>query len=163
MSALEGRRSRYPRKVGFHQTWSLVILEAGFHFVPERHAIVARRFIAGFGHPYDLRTGGTLEVGSRLLRIRRPTPWGQVKCRQCVKSLGRQAIRETVVRERSNLTGHRRSRDQEKWGFHQVWSLAILEAGFHFVSDGHAIVASPAIYRRVGHPYDPRPGGTLEA
>jgi hypothetical protein len=115
MSALEGRRSRYPRKVGFHQTWSLVILEAGFHFVPERHAIVARRFIAGFGHPYDLRTGGTLEVGSRLLRIRRPTPWGQVKCRQCVKSLGRQAIRETVVRERSNLTGHRRSRDQEKW------------------------------------------------
>jgi hypothetical protein len=46
-------------------------LKAGFHFVPEGQAIVARRFIAGLAIHRDLRPGGTLEVGSGLLRIRR--------------------------------------------------------------------------------------------
>src|ERR1700722_5066036 len=39
--------------------------------VPEGQAIVARRFIAGLAIHRDLRPGGTLEVGSGLLRIRR--------------------------------------------------------------------------------------------
>jgi hypothetical protein len=46
-------------------------LKTGFHFVPEGHAIVVRRFIAGLAVHRDLRPGGTLEVGSALLRIRR--------------------------------------------------------------------------------------------
>jgi hypothetical protein len=45
-------------------------LKTGFHFVPEGHPIVARRFIAGLAVHRDLRPRGTLEVGSRPLRIR---------------------------------------------------------------------------------------------
>jgi hypothetical protein len=38
-------------------------LKTGFHFVPEGHTIVARRFIAGLAVHRDLRPRGTLEVG----------------------------------------------------------------------------------------------------
>src|ERR1700722_17334607 len=52
-----------------------------------------RRKVKIFTRPRSDRWGQV-----RITRSLR-TPWGQVKCRQCIKSLGRQ-----VVRDRSNVT-----------------------------------------------------------